>query len=81
MRIEAEHTAALVIDYQEKLVPVMHEKENLICQSGILLRGLNVLGVPMFLTQQYTKGLLMRLQRLREQKSMWKRFRLVHMKV
>ena len=27
MRIEAEHTAALVIDYQEKLVPVMHEKE------------------------------------------------------
>lgn len=55
MRIEAEHTAALVIDYQEKLVPVMHEKENLICQSGILLRGLNVLGVPMFLTQQYTK--------------------------
>jgi hypothetical protein len=57
MRIEAEHTAALVIDYQEKLVPVMHEKENLICQSGILLRGLNVLGVPMFLTQQYTKGL------------------------
>lgn len=35
MRIEAEHTAALVIDYQEKLVPVMHEKENLICQSDI----------------------------------------------
>ena len=57
MRIEAEHTAALVIDYQEKLVPVMHEKENLICQSDILLRGLNVLGIPMFLTQQYTKGL------------------------
>ena len=76
MRIEAEHTAALVIDYQEKLVPVMHEKENLICQSGILLRG--------FLhssTQKDLERLLMRLQRLREQKSMWKRFRLVHMKV
>ena len=84
MRIEAEHTAALVIDYQEKLVPVMHEKENLICQSDILLRGLNVLGIPMFLTQQYTKGLgetVNEIQRLREQKSMWKRFRLVHMKV
>lgn len=57
MRIEAKHTVALVIDYQKKLVPAMHEKEKLICQSGILLLGLNVLGIPMVLTQQYTKGL------------------------
>ena len=57
MRIEAEHTAALVIDYQTKLVPVMYEKEQLIYNSDILLRGLGVLGIPMFVTQQYTKGL------------------------
>lgn len=57
MRIEAEHAAALVIDYQEKLVPVMHEKEQLIYNSSILLQGLDVLEIPVYLTQQYTKGL------------------------
>lgn len=57
MRIEVEQTAALVIDYQEKLVPVMYEKERFLSNSVILLQGLNVLGVPMYVTQQYTKGL------------------------
>lgn len=57
MRIERENTVALVIDYQEKLVPVMHDKEELIHKSQILLEGLKVLEVPMVITQQYTKGL------------------------
>lgn len=57
MRIEAEHAAALVIDYQEKLVPVIWEKQQLIQNSGVLLEGLKVLGIPMYITQQYTKGL------------------------
>jgi len=57
MRIEREHTAALVVDYQEKLVPVMKDKEQLIHNSEILLKGLKILGVPMYITQQYTKGL------------------------
>ena len=57
MRIEREKTVALVIDYQEKLVPVMAEKETLIHNSAILLAGLKMLGIPMVVTQQYTKGL------------------------
>lgn len=57
MRIEREQTAALVIDYQEKLVPVMHKKKKLIQNSSILLAGLRLLGIPMVITQQYTKGL------------------------
>lgn len=57
MRIEIEQSAALIIDYQEKLVPVMFEKERLIENTGILLAGLRTLGVPMCVTQQYTKGL------------------------
>lgn len=57
MRIQKENAIALVIDYQEKLVPVMHKKETLIHNSAILLAGLDVLGVPMVITQQYTKGL------------------------
>lgn len=57
MRIEREHTAAIVVDYQEKLVPVMNEKEQLIHNSEILLKGLKILDVPMYITQQYTRGL------------------------
>lgn len=57
MRIERENAIALVIDYQEKLVPVMEKKYKLIQNSSILLAGLNVLGIPMVITQQYTRGL------------------------
>lgn len=57
MRIDREHTIALVVDYQEKLVPAMNEKEKLIHNSCILLEGLKILDVPMLITQQYTKGL------------------------
>lgn len=57
MRIDKEHAIALAVDYQEKLVPAMYEKERLIENSGILLAGLKELGVPVVLTQQYTKGL------------------------
>lgn len=64
MRIEREKAVALVIDYQEKLVPVMHEKETLIHNSCILLEGLNILEVPMVLTQQYTKGLGMTVEEI-----------------
>lgn len=57
MRIDANQSVALVIDYQEKLVPAMADKEQLIHNSCILLEGLQILDVPAVLTQQYTKGL------------------------
>ncbi len=57
MRILCEEAVALVIDYQEKLLPVMQEQDLLMDRSQILLRGLQILDVPMIITQQYTKGL------------------------
>lgn len=66
MRIEASETAALVIDYQSKLVPVMYQKEKLLYNTDILLRGLQVLEIPMYLTQQYTKGLGMTIDAVTE---------------
>lgn len=66
MRIDRENTVALVIDYQEKLVPVMDEKARLIQNSAILLAGLRQLGIPMIVTQQYTKGLGVTVQEIRE---------------
>ncbi len=66
MRIIREEAAAVVIDYQEKLVPAMHKKEELIRNSQILLKGLKILGVPMCVTQQYTKGLGMTVSEIQE---------------
>ncbi|MBQ3393107.1 MAG: hydrolase [Lachnospiraceae bacterium] len=57
MRLLPEETQCLVIDMQEKLVPAMSDLENLNNRVEILLKGLRLLGIPMMLTQQYTKGL------------------------
>ena len=57
MRIRREETIAVAVDYQEKLMPVMFEKDRLIDNSSILLAGLGILEVPIIMTQQYTRGL------------------------
>lgn len=50
-------TMALIVDYQERLVPAMAEKEEIVKRAEILIRGLKALEIPMLITQQYTKGL------------------------
>ena len=57
MRIYAEDTAALIIDFQEKLVPAIANNEEIVAKSATFVAGLKELGVPMAVTQQYTKGL------------------------
>lgn len=57
MRAYADETAVLVIDYQEKLVPVLADRQAFLQRSEILLRGLMALEIPAIVTQQYTRGL------------------------
>lgn len=57
MRILKENTIGLVIDIQERLVPVMEESEQFVENCIKLIQGLQILGLPMLVTQQYTKGL------------------------
>ncbi len=57
MRILRENTMALVIDMQEKLVPVINQTEELLHNTEILIKGLEILQVPLLVTQQYTRGL------------------------
>jgi len=66
MRIELQNTTAIVVDYQERLLPVIAENEKLIQNSEILIRGLRTLGVPLCVTQQYTKGLGMTAPEIQE---------------
>ena len=57
MRILKEKTAALIIDFQERIFPVIHENEMLAKNVPILIEGLKVLEIPLFVTEQYVKGL------------------------
>ena len=57
MRITKKDTLAIVVDYQEKLIPAMDRKEELIKDSAVLIKGIKALGVPVIVSQQYTKGL------------------------
>ena len=57
MRVNREHTAGLIIDIQEKLSPHMHQEEALLLRCAILIEGLQVLEVPLVITEQYPRGL------------------------
>ena len=57
MTLNREDTLAVFIDFQEKLVPAMHHKEELIDKTCRLAKGLAVLEIPHIVTQQYTKGI------------------------
>jgi len=58
MRILKENTLAVVVDIQELLFPFITEHDKLEKDTLTLIKGLNVLEVPMIVTQQYTKRLL-----------------------
>jgi nicotinamidase-related amidase len=57
MRILQNETAAVVIDIQEKLFPHIHEGENILQNCLKLIEGLQILSIPIIITQQYTRGL------------------------
>ena len=66
MRITPENTAVLVVDYQEKLLPAIHDVDALLERSQILLSGLQILDVPVVLTEQYAKGLGSTVQKIKD---------------
>ena len=55
--LEARHCALAVVDIQEKLLPPIFEKERMVRNSQLLIRLANILGMPVLLSTQYSKGL------------------------
>lgn len=55
--IDRNHAALLVVDVQEKLFPAMREQERLLQNSLCLVQGVAILGLPIFVTEQYRRGL------------------------
>lgn len=57
MRITRQNTSGLIIDIQEKLFPVMCQKEKLLKNCQLLIQGLGQLNISLIITQQYSRGL------------------------
>jgi len=55
--IDAQQSLLLVVDMQEKLLPFIHDSEKLTEQCVWLIRLANTLQVPLFISEQYPKGL------------------------
>lgn len=56
-RLNRSDCLLLLIDVQERLMPVIHQREDLEQNIGRLVRGCHVLDIPTLLTEQYVKGL------------------------
>jgi nicotinamidase-related amidase len=55
--LEAEQCSLLVIDIQEKLLPPIFQKEQLIRNAQLLIRSAGILKIPALVSTQYAKGL------------------------
>ena len=55
--LEAERCALLVVDIQEKLLPPIFHKEQLVRNSKLLIRAADALKIPAIVSTQYARGL------------------------
>jgi nicotinamidase-related amidase len=56
-RLRKAESALLVIDIQERLLPAIFERERVVQNTVRLIKGSAILGIPIFATEQYRKGL------------------------
>ena len=55
--LDADQCALVVVDIQEKLLPPIFQKEQLVRNAQLLIRTARVLKIPTLVSTQYTKGL------------------------
>jgi nicotinamidase-related amidase len=55
--LEPEQCALIVVDIQEKLLPPIFQREQLVRNAQLLIRLAGILKMPTLLTTQYSKGL------------------------
>jgi nicotinamidase-related amidase len=57
VRLDRNQAVLLVIDVQERLMPVIHDRFEVERNVDRLIRGAHILRVPVIVTEQYVKGL------------------------
>ncbi|NWG27278.1 MAG: hydrolase [Ignavibacteriaceae bacterium] len=55
--LKPESAALLIIDIQEKILPVISNHERVVEYTLKLIKGFKVMGLPVYYTEQYPKGL------------------------
>jgi len=55
-RLDVDRAFVLVIDLQEKLLPLIREQERIIAAGRKLLDGVRIVELPVLVTEQYPKG-------------------------
>jgi len=55
--LSVDNSVLLIIDVQEKLERVIHQREELVDNLTKLVKGIQILEVPIIVTEQYPKGL------------------------
>jgi isochorismate hydrolase len=55
--LKPERTSLLVIDIQERILPVINNHQRVVDNTIKLIKGFKVLGLPIYFTEQYPKGL------------------------
>ena len=56
-QLDAHRSCVLVIDIQEKLLPLVADPEGVVRASRKLLDGVRIFSLPVIVTEQYSKGL------------------------
>lgn len=52
-----DNAVLIVIDFQERLLPAIKNGDEICATAAKLIKGANILGVPVLVTEQYPKGL------------------------
>ena len=55
--LDRESSALLVVDVQQKLIPVIENGPTVVANSAKLMEAASILGVPVLVSEQYPKGL------------------------
>jgi isochorismate hydrolase len=55
--LKPEITALLIIDIQERILPVINNYQQVVENTIKLIKGFKTIGLPMYYTEQYPKGL------------------------
>jgi nicotinamidase-related amidase len=56
-RLSGQHGALLVVDLQEKLLALIPDRDAVVANTVDLIRGARALGLPVWATEQYPRGL------------------------
>ena len=65
-RLDRKRAALLVVDMQDKLLNAVERRCDLLSAIRKLIKGMQILGVPVFVSEQYPQGLGSTEQRLKE---------------